>query len=610
MKSILACLVLALMPLVSEADPTTIEAAAYGVDPAAPDNTAALRSAVAACHKAGSDVRLILPEGTLRFDATSLESPKRVVQFKGIKGLEIIGNDTTVLLTGNPTYVTNFYFEDCADTVVKGIVFDCEYPMCAQGIIKRFDADGLIEIEIDPKYPLIEGLPIESIIDGDPQTGLMLANIDLYKVAIVSTETPEPNLLVVNFKLHMDANDPNRKREMQEIETVLPGHSVVLRQFSYGGYTLEYDKCDGITVEDVTIYAVAGMGVKSALSSDHILRRLTIAPRKDSGVLISAVKDGVHFTHAIGKVIVEDCYFDAIGDDAINVYSKYRNVSKITDNSSIEMIFDRNRGWQGPTPLSGETLNFWEKDSMQPIGSAQVVNANWNPNTKKFRVRFSGKLPEGLKPGDWINSSRYVPSFEIRDSYFRGMLGRAIVISTGNVVVENCDIIGTCYTGMLLTSGARHERQGPSPRNVRIANNRFSNTGGAAIYGYVFVPDPGTDAMNNITITGNTITEDPRMAKMRLKARRPDWMHWYAGICLTSTSDLTVSDNSFSGYEIPVFLENIKNLTLTDNNSDTPSLAVLNRTVGDVTVSDNENLTVESDEKDYHWDLGYIGIMR
>lgn len=247
---------------------------------------------------------------------------------------------------------------------------------------------------------------------------------------------------------------------------------------------------------------------------------------------------------------------------------------------------------------------------MRPLGSTEVLNASWNPGAKKFRVRFREKLPEGLAAGDWISSAKYLPKVEVKNCKFRGMLGRALVFSTDDVVVENCDIEATAYTGMLLTSGARHERQGPSPRRVRIVNNRFHGTGGAAIFGYIVVPEPTTEAMGEITISGNTISEDPELAKVRLKTRRPDWLHWSAGICLTGAGGIRIEDNAFDGYPISIFLERVSDVVLKDNRSAGPTVAVVNRRSGELTAADNQNFSLEYDKPSYDAELRYIGIIR
>jgi len=588
--------------------PETIHAKDFGVQVESHDNTAALRAAIAACRDK-TNCRLILPPGTLRFASGSFKDTKSLCLIQNAEGLSIEGEGTEILVTGEPADAVLFDIEYSKSVTFSGLTFDYEQAMGAQGKIVSFDSGGSLEIALDPAFPLAPGRPIATLIDCDPMTGVMLANLDLHGSAITSVKELESGNIEVLYTINVDAGDPDRKADLKALEKVLPGQKVLLRQYAYDGFIFRLTECEGVTFRDITIHSVPGMGVQSALSRNIRHERFVIEPREGSGRLISATKDGLHYSHAAGEVSFHDCRFDAIGDDAINVYAKMRNVSKVIGQSFIEMIFDRHRGWQGPTPQRGENLIFWAGATMKPLGSARVSNAGWDPDSKIFRVRFNGKLPEGLAPGDWISSETYLPSVEVRDSSFRGMLGRAMVFSTNNVTVDNCDIEATAYTGILLTSGARHERQGPSPQNVRITNNRFKGTGGAAIYGYIVVPEPTTEAMGDILISGNTFSEDPRLAAMRLKTRRPDWLHWSAGLSLVGGNNIRIEENTFSGYAISIYLNRVRKVSIKRNSSSEATLAVVNRG-REVDVANNPGFTLERDHRIHDSELRYIGIIR
>lgn len=590
---------------ISDAE-TIIDAAQYGLSPEAADNTAAWRQAVAACHQV-KNPRLVLTAGVYRFDSAVLAPT--LSQWKDLSHLTIDGNGAQFLITGAPRQMDLFRFERCRDVQISRLTIDTQTLPHAQGRILSFDGER-IEIELDSRFPLQPVVPVESIVDCDSETGLILANIDLYQSAIASIERPENGPVIVRLKKTVDGGDANRRMELEKLKGILPGEKVILRQSTYGGFAFNFNSSNDINLRHVTIHSYPGMGLHARLCGNIALDDFTIAPPTGSDRLLSTTKDGLHFTHNFGFIRVENSFFDATGDDAFNVYAKYRNIKRVTQKNEFEMIFDRNRGWQGPTPEPSEVLDFWAADSMNPKGSATVSAAIWNPATKTFTVKFQSPLPDSLAPADWVSSQKYLPRVEVRQTRFRGMLGRAAVFSTSHVLMENCTVEATAYSGILLTAGSRHERQGPATRNLVLRHNRFDGTGGAAIFGYVYTPAPGTEAQCQIRIEDNRITDNPALAQRRLKTRHPDWLHWSAGICLIGASQVSLIDNQFTGYPIACYLDRVDTVTFSGNKSPTPAKTIINHLSGSFVEQKNGRIAIERDEQTYDADLRYLGIIR
>ncbi|WP_309399949.1 right-handed parallel beta-helix repeat-containing protein [Cerasicoccus maritimus] len=581
----------------------------YGVSVDSADNTMALRRALKACDGLKGDRVLLLPEGKLRFSTEGLGGARSILEIVGSSDITLDGQGATLLIKGDPSNMKFFDVRDCKNLHFKNFRIDCELPMAAQGRILSFDGDGRIELEIDPKFPLPDGQHVESIVDCDPDEGLFLANIDLYSSAIKSITPLADNRYQVNFKKISSTENEDRFRDLHELESVMPGHRIVMRFYGYGGSAFHIINSDDVSFEDVTVHSFAGMGILASMSGDFSLNRFNVKPPEGSGRLISVTKDAVHLSHMRGKVKMNDCHFQAVGDDALNVYAKMRNVYRLIDSHTVEMIFDRNRGWQGPTPRKGEVLNFWRAESLEHIGKAQVTEAYWNSGAKRFLVKFSDPLPAGVSKRDWVSSELYLAEVEVSNCTFKGMLARAAVFSTNKVVFRDCEVEASSYSGILLTAGARHEMQGPAPRDVRIENNHFIGTGGAAIFGYIIVPRPSSSAMDQIVIRGNHFSEDVEMSKLRLKHRRPEWLHWSAAICLIGGSNFELSDNDFSGYQTSAVYDHVSRLKVEGNRSESTSRIVLNNGSGTF-ADDNENLSVDVGAEDIDWELRYLGITR
>jgi hypothetical protein len=542
-----------------------VRASDFGLAPGRADNTEAFRAALAAC-KGRPNPTLVLEPGVYRFDTSRFGESRGLCEIKDAENLTIKGNGAVFLIATTAARASLFKFSHSRNIAISGINIDCEFLPFAQGRIVSFDGGAAFVIQIDPGFPLHPDLPIASVNDCDPETGAILANIDIRASAFESVTRTGEGRVVIKLDRGVLARAARPAADFGELKTLLTGAPVIIRQKMYDGYAFTFANCAGVTLADVTIHSYPGIGVHCQESRDLFFQRLRIAPPEKSGRLMSTTKDALHLTHVSGSVRLEDSVLAGIGDDGINVYSKFRNVQKITGPAGLEMIFDRERGWPGPVPRKGDVLRFWDALTLDEKHAAGVESAAWDAARKVFTVKLNpGPDVSALRKGDWISNDKYLPKVVVRRCHFESLLGRAAVFSTSDVIMEDCKVAATAYAGVLLPAGGRHERQGPAARNVIIRRNTFERTGAAAVYGYVFVKNPGTTAQSGVTIEDNVICDNRAGGRRHIKTRHPDWLHWSAAICMTDASGIRIARNTFNGYRMPIYVGNADGVDIRDN---------------------------------------------
>jgi len=316
------------------------------------------------------------------------------------------------------------------------------------------------------------------------------------------------------------------------------------------------------------------------------------------------------YTFCSGTISIADSFFEGMGDDGLNIYTKYRTVTRVTGSNRIEAVMG-NATWRGPTPEPGEVIVFQGGDDLKDRGSATVKSAAWDPRAAVFTVEFSQALPAGIATNDLILCPAYLPRARVLRCTFRGMRARAMLFSTYDVQVEHCRIEAPTHAGIMLLGGRRHNFQGPAPRDVVIRDCDFIGCGGAAIYAYGSVTNPGWDVLRDVTIADNRIREDPRLFALRFKKDHPDWAHWSSALCLKNVDGAVIRGNTIDGYATAVFLDNDRNVVVAENVCTNAATVVFDadRTSG-VSLTGNRGLTPAATARQFDSDLQYINDLR
>jgi len=209
-------------------------------------------------------------------------------------------------------------------------------------------------------------------------------------------------------------------------------------------------------LEDVIVRSSPGMGIICQLSSDITIRGSMKAidrtagamPRPGSGRITSLQADATHFSNCRGQVTVENCMFERMCDDAINVHSTCLKIEKIEPPNRLVARFVHSQAKGFELFKAGDTVRFIRARTMEAEAEAELTSARLiDPETYELEVKWS--VPEGYAEGDTIESATWQPAVRF----------------AGNVVSRNISR-ATLFT---------------TPRPVICESNRFEYVSGAAI---------------------------------------------------------------------------------------------------------------------------------
>ena len=298
----------------------------------------------------------------------------------------------------------------------------------------------------------------------------------------------------------------------------------------YGNTAFVFRDCEGVTVEDVKITNFGGFAfIVLPRCFDFTFRRVRIQTEDFEHQPYSITGDGIHTTGLGGKFIVEDCFFERLGDDAINLHTQVISPREITANGA-RLIYDKIKGMVNDSwAKAGDRLTVRRAGDWQIKGEIPVKAY------EKGYITFD-PLPFTLEESDVITNQAYFADAIVRRTTVRQPRARAFCWqSVNSLLVEDCFFDSVGDVALYFSSAFRHFLEAGPVKNVVIRRNRFlgnhlkNNTRGM-IHAWIFGEEEEqalTHIHQNITVQHN-VFEDAALP-----------------IYITMTDGVTITDNLF-----------------------------------------------------------------
>lgn len=491
------------------------------------DDSAAIRSAIAAAMQSGKEATVLFDAKRYRVSANPAGGGKYCFHLSEAKNVTLRGvPGRTELLSSNP-HAGMFGFFSCKDVKLKGVVIDYEQAPFIQGSIVAIDAArGSFDFKVDDGYP-------------EPQPELMKQKWGVVMNRKARCFKPGTPSCVVIRSFTPLGNRVWRMelKNLPDAGMLAVGDAFVMRGPGDGN-AVTFSKCNGASVEDVTIHASPGLCMGFiGCEGDLVVRRVTVRPRPDTTRLLAGNVDGIHCQMARKGLLVEGCHFEGMTDDGMNTYDRVRMVTEVISPSKIRVhqTFDMR---------PGDRIQVMDPRTGFVKGEAGVSTVADNVITLDKPidgVRTSKEILKGIISMDnhldadvVYNLSTCGAGYIIRNNYFGNFRGRGLILRGVNGLIENNVFERTSGPGIVIANEP-HWPEGPMPRDIVIRGNQLRGVGldaQAQNYGAIMVMGLGLNgispapAVKNVRIENNLIMAPPA-----------------EGISLLSCDGVTVSGN-------------------------------------------------------------------
>ena len=237
---------------------------------------------------------------------------------------------------------------------------------------------------------------------------------------------------------------------------------------------------------------------------------MTFKPGSDR--LIVTPKDGFHCKENRVGPLIEECFFEGLLDDSINISACPYWIKKIIAPGVYAMngtpvVGDHLTAF---TPSRSEMVEGFVVKSVKPYAKKPKWNEIeldreiQNPGVNDTGDDFPGG-PEKMKFTGMYNVDACGANYVVRNCTFREQRRHAILVRAPGGIIEGNTIDGVGGSGVYMANEIGSFYEGPVPQNCIIRNNVFRNTQGVPIVvGSKRASSPAAYA-KNIRITGNSI---------------------------------------------------------------------------------------------------------
>ncbi len=201
-----------------------------------------------------------------------------------------------------------FAFEKCDGVGLRNVVFDYVPPIFSQGTVVASDAAHCaVTVVPDPGYP-------------DP-AGASFSNRENTWFTVHKPDG-EPAFFFVGYVRSTGTDSQGRavrtydRPDMARVIEAETGLRYVRVQRGYGNM-LVFKFCDGVRMENCSIYSTSAFASLFLFCNDVTLTGNRICPRPGSGEIVSSCADGFHFIGARRGPVIENNFFDRLEDDNI-----------------------------------------------------------------------------------------------------------------------------------------------------------------------------------------------------------------------------------------------------------------------------------------------------
>ncbi|MFR0772348.1 MAG: hypothetical protein ACLSH3_00410 [Alistipes finegoldii] len=214
------------------------------------------------------------------------------------------------------------------------------------------------------------------------------------------------------------------------------------------------------------------MGLIAEKTDNVTVRRLQVVLRKGSPRIITTTADATHFCNCRGTVLIEECIFENMLDDATNVHGSYVRVTGIT--APNQVIARINHPQQAGYEFAGKGDEIDVVDGQTLLAKHTLrVKKSERINAHYIRLTFTSPVEGRLTVGDGLENMSWYPELIFRNNVVRNNRARSILVSTPRKVIIEGNTFSSMMSAILFEGDMDHWYESGAVRGVTIRNNKF-----------------------------------------------------------------------------------------------------------------------------------------
>lgn len=518
-----------------------VNAADFGVSTLNYDNTAQMQAALSYCAK-NPGTKLVIGSGAYNFRSEA------GLKLDGAKNVLIDGGGAELIFSNVNDDGAFFSVENCSRTTLSNLSIDWNWNSGRLADIVKIKAVGTNYIDF-------EYLEVE--IAEAPYTFCNLNKCD--PVTFAPGSEDDHDLYSMNFSsVQRVGKNIIRAKGGRLNRTVKVGETYIMRHYDYRTHGFSFGNSTDMTFEGLTVYSVPGISY-SVNGCDHFqILNCNITLKKDSKRSVTSTADGLYMGNLGGYFRVEGCNFERMSDDAINIHTTNNRVSKVTGESTLEIM-------RFLEPTVGHKYIFKDENFADTGFEASVVSYEVLDGGG-YSVTLNKKIPDTVKSNCiMMQTEKTSEHWVVRNNTFSQNRARGAMIGAGYGIFENNKIYRSQGAGIMVSVDVQNGwTEGNGVENVIIRNNELTDCnagewegGTVTLRCNLFGENAATTVIKNIIFENNRFTNCFNYA-----------------FSISASDNITLKNNTFSDPDTRV------------NNSENRAVIKIFKSYG-ITVSDN-----------------------
>ena len=262
-------------------------------------------------------------------------------------------------------------------------------------------------------------------------------------------------------------------------------------------------KSANILVENLTFHSARPGMVFGVRHNDGpiTIRGCTVTWLPGSDRLIASWRDGVHCKNNRIGPMIEDCHFEGLFDDSINMSADAFMAETVLAPDRV-VLTGAAFGVGDEVGVFHPATGVWETGiSVVEAGGRAVV---FDRSVEQV-VAGTMTPKKDIAATQFYNLSRVNDGFVVRNNFFGIQRRHAVLARCSNGAIENNVIQGVCGCAVELSNETGSFYEGPFPRGLTIRNNRISGTPRTPV---IMRTMSASDAPPAAPVTGNVVFEN------------------------------------------------------------------------------------------------------
>jgi hypothetical protein len=448
----------------------------------------------------------------------------------GFQGFEIDGNGSEFIFHGK---MLPFIIENSSDLVLKNFSIDWAVPFSLEGrVVANNPALKTFDIEVNTPHKVQYGHLYLSLEREDSpyeqKFGHRFAMSEGYDLQVgqnilwdPKTMAPYYHTVKYDLEQHSIQAEELKKgliRLTGKMREVPPVGSIFCSKgphlFNRTSPAFRLFKSKNLLLNKIKVHHAGAMGLIAERCENITLDEFNVVLKEGSGRMVTTTADATHFCNCKGTVVIRNCVFENMLDDATNIHGTYVRVNKILDDFRVAVETFHPHQNDYLFGEEGDSVRIIEQTTLKTTAENLVLKKVERINEKITILTFDQSVKGRVEQWFGIENVSWYPTAVIENNIVRNNRARGFLISVPRKVEVRNNYISSQMAAIRITGDLDLWNESGYCDSLLIENNVFENCayGGNAAQSVILI-DPQFGNMNNdvhpysrnITIRNNLI---------------------------------------------------------------------------------------------------------